>query len=134
MLNFRGMSRPLKKNQPGYERKRQHKYYVKHRQKEIDRAYRNTLKRVFNLTWEDVERMLIRQGGRCAICGEPLTFRAGKENANPGSVDHNHATGKIRGLLCRKCNTALGMLDDNPTKAESLVAYLRKDGVPFLIS
>ena len=39
-----------------------------------------------------------------------------------------------RPLKKNKCNAALGMLDDNPTKAESLVAYLRKDGVPFLIS
>jgi hypothetical protein len=111
------------------ERTRHHKYYTEHRRAQIDRAYQNNLKRNFGLTWEDVEGMLARQGGKCAICGEVLTFRAGRENANPGSVDHNHATGKVRGLLCRKCNAALGMLDDNPVKAESLLIYLRKDGV-----
>ena len=65
------------------------------------------LKRKFGITPEDYERRLAQQGGGCAVCG-----RAPK----PGKslhVDHDHETGYVRGLLCFKCNAALGQLDDD---------------------
>lgn len=42
------------------------------------------------------------------------------------AVDHNHKTGKVRGLLCRRCNQALGKLEDDPALFEAAATYLRK--------
>ena len=62
----------------------------------------NHLKRKFNLSVVDYERMFAEQDGRCAICSKPqsaLKKRLG--------VDHNHETGQIRGLLCGICNSII---------------------------
>lgn len=62
-----------------------------------------------------------RQGGVCAICEKPETvIRKGK--LLPLSVDHDHATGRVRGLLCNRCNTAIGKLDGLLEKALVYVA------------
>ena len=67
------------------------------------------LRRLYGLTLADYGRMLAAQGGRCALCGsEP---RPG-ENLH---VDHDHETGAVRALLCRKCNTALGWFEARQT-------------------
>ena len=55
------------------------------------------------------------QGGACAICGEVTEL----------FTDHSYRTGKTRGLLCRQCNTALGMLKDSPTRLRKALVYLR---------
>jgi hypothetical protein len=73
------------------------------------------------MTQADFDAMKTSQGGVCAICG-------GGPNG-PGvdlHIDHCHNSNKIRGLLCGKCNTAVGLLDDDPTRAEALAAYLRR--------
>lgn len=57
----------------------------------------------------------------CEICGQPETDK-GKQNL---AIDHDHKTGKFRGLLCKKCNTALGTYENN---AEGFINYLRKSG------
>lgn len=59
--------------------------------------------------------MMIEQGSKCRICGI---------YADKLSVDHNHKTGQIRGLLCNKCNTGLGMFQDNTSIIESALKYL----------
>ena len=64
--------------------------------------------------------MLAAQGGCCAICG---TSDTGKRKAF--AVDHNHDTGKIRGLLCSNCNTGIGNLRDNVELLERAIDYLR---------
>lgn len=65
------------------------------------------LKRVFNITLDDYNRILNSQKGVCAICGLPESNKRMKNLA----VDHNHNTGKVRGLLCRNCNIAIGALN-----------------------
>jgi len=67
----------------------------------------------------DYIAMFNRQGGACAICGQP----PGKK---PLSVDHNHKTGKVRGLLCHTCNTGLGMFTEDIGKLAAAVSYLRE--------
>jgi hypothetical protein len=62
--------------------------------------------------------LLARQGGVCGICG--------KAPQEPLCVDHSHATGRVRGLLCRKCNTALGSFDDDVSVMAAGIAYIRK--------
>ena len=64
--------------------------------------------------------MLSEQDHRCGACGEPFTDHRSTH------VDHDHATGRVRGLLCRDCNLAGGFLHDSPDRAEKMAAYLRK--------
>ena len=78
--------------------------------------------RTFGLSLDDLERMLIEQGGLCAICERTPARRL--------CIDHCHATQKVRGLLCDNCNIALGLLDDDPERLRAALAYvLRARGV-----
>jgi hypothetical protein len=69
--------------------------------------------------------MADRQGNRCAICN---THAAAIEHAsfkhNPLVIDHDHRTGKIRGLLCSTCNNMLGHAKDNPSLLIAAAKYL----------
>lgn len=81
-------------------------------------------RRKYGITESDYAALLEAQGGVCAICR-----RAEREvrsaRALALSVDHDHATGTIRGLLCKDCNTALGRMADDPARLEAAVRYLR---------
>ena len=61
------------------------------------------LRRYYNITPEEWDNMLVKQGGHCALC----------LRADGLHVDHCHGTGRFRGLLCRSHNAALGVLGDN---------------------
>jgi len=62
--------------------------------------------------------MFDAQDGRCAICmNKSITLRL--------AVDHNHATGKVRALLCRRCNRALGLVEYEPIRVNNLILYLQ---------
>ncbi len=70
------------------------------------------------MTQEEYEARLREQGGGCAVCGRP---------PKPGKslhVDHDHETGHVRGLLCFKCNAALGQLDDDLERIEAALIYV----------
>lgn len=77
----------------------------------------------FGLTVEGYEAMLAKQGGVCAVCKRPESTKHGSGTRRL-SVDHCHATGKVRGLLCRACNTAAGLLRDDFAVIKSLLSYL----------
>ena len=67
--------------------------------------------------------MLAEQDGVCGACGRAETItRAG--NLKTLAVDHDHGTGRVRGLLCGRCNTALGLLGDDPALIRLLLDYL----------
>lgn len=66
---------------------------------------RCNLKMKFGLALSDYEEMLAAQRGACAICG---STNCGRKDYQSFAVDHDHQTGQIRGLLCSRCNTALG--------------------------
>lgn len=74
------------------------------------------LKHEYGITEEDFQRMLLEQEGRCALCCKPATL----------VVDHCHVTGMVRGLLCRRCNVALGTLGDNIDGLLRAIAYLKR--------
>lgn len=80
------------------------------------------LRRRYRITHADYIQMLRRQRGRCAICGSdsPGTGR----NAKQFCVDHDHATGKVRALLCHRCNRALGLLNDDLGTVLEAAQYL----------
>lgn len=83
------------------------------------------LLRKFGITLDEYERWLEKQEGVCAICKRPETTQIFNATISL-SVDHNHETGRVRGLLCRDCNLALGHLNDNVEWAEALVRYLQE--------
>jgi hypothetical protein len=85
------------------------------------RAY--TLKTKYNITEEAYAMYLESCENRCAICRKEFSQTSKTETAH---VDHDHTTGKIRGLLCRKCNTGLGLFCDSENLLLSAVEYLRK--------
>lgn len=81
----------------------------------------DALRRSYGITQAEFNELLIQQGGVCAICKG--------ERSGPGKVfhvDHDHLTQRVRGLLCHRCNTAIGLLNDDPERAEGVAAYLRK--------
>lgn len=72
----------------------------------------------FGLTVEQYDEMLAAQGGGCAICGRPPRDDISLH------VDHDHESGRVRGLTCFRCNNALGDFNDDPTLLASASAYL----------
>jgi hypothetical protein len=81
------------------------------------------LKRNFKITLKDYEKMLEEQNGVCKICKNPETTKTLKNL----SVDHCHNTGKVRGLLCRSCNVALGLFKDDIEIITNSIKYLKGD-------
>lgn len=74
----------------------------------------------YGINVEDYERMLTAQDGKCALC---YSTPAAKKHLD---VDHCHTTGTVRGLLCRRCNMALGLFKDNARVLSAAVRYLKK--------
>ncbi|MBW1743926.1 MAG: endonuclease VII domain-containing protein [Deltaproteobacteria bacterium] len=66
-----------------------------------------------------------RQGGVCAICGDPETNQRNGRTIRL-SIDHDHETGQVRGLLCVRCNTGLGLFGDNIEVIQKVVDYLSR--------
>ena len=85
------------------------------------------LKRIYGLTLEQYHAMHDEQKGVCAICERPETVQDGRTGAAKAlSVDHCHDSKKVRGLLCTKCNTAIGKFDDDPELLMRAIEYLKK--------
>lgn len=91
--------------------------------RERDRK-RKLLKR-HGVTLEQYTSMLNTQCGVCRICSLPPTSKRNHEKYNL-CVDHCHKTGKIRGLLCKSCNLAIGNMSDNLEWANNIVKYLKE--------
>lgn len=89
------------------------------------RASRNTTVRRYGLTLEQYAELLKRQNGVCAICGEPETL-VRKGTLCALTIDHDHETGQVRGLLCNNCNRGIGLLKDNPDVLRHAASYLER--------
>ena len=85
---------------------------------------RKNLWRLYKIAPEDYDRMLAEQDGVCAICGSDDP-QVGRHVRGYFHVDHCHGTGKVRGLLCGKCNWGLGLLGDSISGLEKALEYLR---------
>lgn len=94
-------------------------YRKKHREQFLKQQRKDSLKSKFNLTLEEYDKILIEQHNCCAICKRHIS-----EFKKSFCVDHNHITNKVRGLLCAKCNTGLGMFDDNIDILNNAIQYL----------
>ena len=91
---------------------------LRDRQRASNRASqrRKRYQQVYGFSFADYDAMLQRQGSACAIC---------RRSGDALCVDHCHACGKVRGLLCVKCNSALGFCNDSPALLLAAAAYLR---------
>ena len=83
---------------------------------------RAKLKQYYGLPPEAYDQILARQGGRCAICLREQHSRYRRRMA----VDHDHASGEVRGLLCGDCNRGIGQMHDSPDIAQRAATYLGK--------
>lgn len=92
---------------------------LRERNRHRDSNLRSCLKRYYGMTLEDYNAMLSRQSGRCAACG-----KAPPVGGKRLYVDHDHATGNVRGLLCQHCNSAIGFAGDDVSVLRSLISYL----------
>ena len=85
--------------------------------KNVERVKRRTRFRKYGLTEERFRAMREEQGYKCAICRNPLT----QKNL---CIDHNHETGKVRGLLCKSCNQYLGRIREQAVLLRTAIDYL----------
>jgi hypothetical protein len=83
---------------------------------------KENLRRNFGLSHAEYDALLAGQAGVCAICHQ---FHANKGQTYL-QVDHDHATGAIRGLLCGQCNKGLGNFSDDPTRLRAAIEYLAR--------
>lgn len=86
------------------------------------------LKSKFGLSMAEYDEMLKAQNGVCAICAAPETAKSTSTERDKKrlSVDHNHTTGKVRGLLCSMCNSAIGKLKDDPEIIRRAANYIER--------
>lgn len=83
------------------------------------------LQRSFRMSLDDYETLVSDQNGACALCLIKLGPWGNRSGMSP-VVDHNHITGKVRGVLHRKCNSAIGFLGDSADMARLAASYLER--------
>lgn len=121
-----------KRDHPEYNREQVQLYRQRHPEKvretklASDRRNVNRIRRArrlkhYNLTQEQFDAMVADQDGRCAICRADTP---GGNRIGTWTGDHDHTTGAVRGLLCARCNRALGLFRDDPTVLLSAIRYL----------
>ena len=102
--------------------KRRSERSKKYKQENPDKAWHNRyIAQTYKVTKEQYDALLASQGGFCAICGGPpdrLFY----------CIDHSHKTGKIRGLLCHKCNSGIGMFQECLANIKKAVEYIERYG------
>jgi hypothetical protein len=89
-----------------------------HRDKQRKDATRRQIRRTHSLTEEQLQWLEEQAAGKCMLCGEPPGLK-------PLCIDHGHADGAVRGLICTRCNIGLGFFKDDSDLFERAAAYLR---------
>jgi len=95
----------------------QRAYRIAHPQTDYMKAW--MLKNRYGLSPAEAEFLLAFQGGRCAVCHKPLVFKT-----FDCTIDHDHNTHRVRGILCQRCNRGFGYFKNNPTTLERAILYL----------
>ena len=105
------------------------KYLREYRKTPRGKLYvrKSNLKQTHNMTLAEYQKMHDERDGLCDACGEPETQR-NQYGPVPLAVDHDHGTGRIRGLLCMKCNRTLGLVKESIKTLNGLVSYLEVYG------
>lgn len=87
------------------------------------RNHRHRLKRIYKITVEKYDALRAAHGDLCAVCRQPET-RKKNGRVKTLALDHDHATGEVRGFLCHRCNTGLGAFKDRPELLAAAIEYL----------
>jgi len=93
------------------------------KEKQKQRSFKNNLKK-YGITPEDYKTLLEQQQGRCKICSSSEVSRS--RSSYNLFVDHDHKTGKVRGLLCHHCNMGLGHFKDDTKSLKKAIEYLNE--------
>ena len=110
---------------------RQNQWRLQNKEKHWKTQRRHSLKKQYGITQEQFDAMWASQEGLCAICKTAPDLFIGSRQPHWLSlyVDHDHATGTVRGLLCWNCNVALGHFKDDLGRLAAAITYLRSGGV-----
>lgn len=101
-----------------------YRWRAANREKVLLSYKKHDLKRYYGMTLDQWNEMFAAQGYACAACGSKVS---GRKNGQ-WCTDHDHETGRVRGILCNGCNTAAGQLSDDPERCRLLAKYLEKEG------
>lgn len=123
------LSAEWRKEHPEEARKISSGYYHRHKHKpEAIARLRAKNLAIYGITIEYYEAMLQAQGGTCAICNEKEPGLTPSGKAKLLAVDHDHETGRVRGLLCSRCNQALGGMRESKVLIRRMLKYLKTHG------
>ncbi len=111
-INARGNAKRDKVKQQDYDKQRYETQSYKHRDREF--------KRKFGISLAEKQRIFEAQGSKCDCCGTT------QEPAKGWSMDHNHKTRRLRGVICPNCNFGIGHFDDDIVKLKQAINYLEK--------
>ena len=114
-FRFRGPECKQCHNEAEKNRDKSHRVTITYEYKRRER-----MRRLYGMTPEEFDAMFEAQGRKCAIC--PSTVPG--KNRTAWCIDHSHATGAVRAILCHDCNTMLGNAKDDPEILMAAVAYL----------
>lgn len=106
------------------ERLKARKQYANNREKIKEARSNERLTYRYGLSKSLLADLLDMQDGCCAICSRPLSLAPQTPQMDKANVDHDHATGAVRGLLCLKCNNGLGSFEDRLDRLFSAMTYL----------
>lgn len=103
------------------QREKSHKKYLANRtpEKKRQREWSHHLWQNYKITPEEYDQMLMNQDGLCAICEKAM-------DPKEIHVDHDHNTGRVRGLLCSGCNKGLGFFKESTTSLRNAICYLEE--------
>lgn len=109
-----------RKNNLSVARASANNWHKRHPAQSTSNGRRQELKK-YGLTPDGYEQLLLSQGGKCAVC---TTDKPNGPGGRYFFVDHDHATGKVRGLLCSNCNSILGHAKDSVQTLRRAISYL----------
>lgn len=109
---------------PEKRRIKQQNYIAKDKINFYKKARAKHLQQTFGLTVEQYNNMVIHQGNLCAICNQPEIVLS-RGVLKKLSIDHCHITGKVRQLLCLRCNSGLGFFKDSEDILDKAIQYLK---------
>lgn len=85
-------------------------------------GYGSAIKYRYGITLTDYNNMLVSQNNKCLLC--MIEFDSIPGRLSKPVIDHNHTTGKVRGLLCHPCNVALGLVKENRETLQRMIEYV----------
>lgn len=118
-------ARKLREKDPEKYRESSRKSYRRNIQKRRDYERKRACEK-YGINVGDFERLLEEQNGKCSICEVKFSPIRGDQNLRP-RIDHCHDTGRVRGLLCNRCNRAIGLFGDDQSVLKRAAKYLAED-------